>query len=247
MWRAGCSWRLRAMTLRARKRQGVAVGGAAPNRQPKTPAPVVRLWPWHAKRAPQALGLRPKTPATHSVQRREQEPRRRGTGSECAAPGPAGKAAGAWQGWKTDSRDLHQFPWACSRVPTCPIRAVSLHGRRAVASRGRAAYQMSCSEVSSFTMRLSRGDRPVLAPEYAVNAPLEAMAEPISYTRASSYKAATDGLGICCPLAVLFPQHVTAGSAAAAGQAKAHVQWRLGHSQCVLCREVRSLWSRESV
>lgn len=109
------------------------------------------------------------------------------------------------QGGKTDSRDLHQVPWACLRVPTCEQERLASVAGRAVASRGRAAHQMSCSEDDSFTMRLSRGDRPVFAPEYAVNAPLEAMAEPISYTRASSYKAATDGLGICCPLVVLFP------------------------------------------
>ena len=41
-------------------------------------------------------------------------------------------------------------------------------------------HQISFSELSSLTIRLSRGDRPVLAPEYAVNAPLEVMAEPVS-------------------------------------------------------------------
>ena len=57
-------------------------------------------------------------------------------------------------------------------------------------------HQTSLSDDSSFTIRLSRGERPVLAPEYAVSAPVEVMAEPVSYTRASSYKAATDGLAI---------------------------------------------------
>ena len=45
-------------------------------------------------------------------------------------------------------------------------------------------------------MRLSKGERPVFAPENAVNAPVEVMAEPVSYTRASSYSAGTEGLAI---------------------------------------------------
>lgn len=57
-------------------------------------------------------------------------------------------------------------------------------------------HQTSFSEPSSLTMRLSRGERPVLAPEYAVKAPVEVMAEPVSYTKASSYNAATEGLAI---------------------------------------------------
>jgi hypothetical protein len=55
---------------------------------------------------------------------------------------------------------------------------------------------MFFSEPGSLTMRLSSGERPVLAPEYAVSAPVEVMAEPVSYTKASSYRAATDGLPI---------------------------------------------------
>ena len=57
-------------------------------------------------------------------------------------------------------------------------------------------HHTSFSDPSSFTIRLSRGERPVLAPEYAVKAPVEVMAEPVSYTKASSYKAATEGLAI---------------------------------------------------
>lgn len=57
-------------------------------------------------------------------------------------------------------------------------------------------HQTSFSEPSSLTIRLSRGERPVLAPEYAVKAPVEVMAEPVSYTKASSYNAATEGLTI---------------------------------------------------
>ena len=57
-------------------------------------------------------------------------------------------------------------------------------------------HQTSFSEPSSLTIRLSRGERPVLAPEYAVKAPVEVMAEPVSYTKASSYNAATDGFAI---------------------------------------------------
>lgn len=41
-------------------------------------------------------------------------------------------------------------------------------------------HQISFSEPSSLTIRLSRGERPVLAPEYAVKAPVEVMAEPVS-------------------------------------------------------------------
>lgn len=41
-------------------------------------------------------------------------------------------------------------------------------------------HQISCSEVGSLTMRLSFGERPVLCPEYAVNAPLDVMAVPVS-------------------------------------------------------------------
>lgn len=57
-------------------------------------------------------------------------------------------------------------------------------------------HQTSFSEPSSLTIRLSRGERPVLAPEYAVKAPVEVMAEPVSYTKASSYNAATEGFAI---------------------------------------------------
>lgn len=41
-------------------------------------------------------------------------------------------------------------------------------------------HQTSCSEPGSRTMRLSRGERPVLAPENAVKAPVDVMAEPVS-------------------------------------------------------------------
>ena len=41
-------------------------------------------------------------------------------------------------------------------------------------------HQTSFSEPSSFTTRLSDGDRPVFAPEYADNAPDEVMADPVS-------------------------------------------------------------------
>ena len=47
-------------------------------------------------------------------------------------------------------------------------------------------HQTSFSEPGSRTIRLSCGERPVFAPEYAVRAPVEVMAEPVSYTRASS-------------------------------------------------------------
>jgi hypothetical protein len=41
-------------------------------------------------------------------------------------------------------------------------------------------HQMSFSELGSLTIRLSKGDRPVFAPEYAVRAPVDVMAEPVS-------------------------------------------------------------------
>ena len=41
-------------------------------------------------------------------------------------------------------------------------------------------HQTSFSEPSSLTIRLSEGERPVFAPEYADRAPLEVMAEPVS-------------------------------------------------------------------
>ena len=41
-------------------------------------------------------------------------------------------------------------------------------------------HQTSLSEFSSRTMRLSDGDRPVFAPEYADSAPVDVMAEPVS-------------------------------------------------------------------
>lgn len=47
-------------------------------------------------------------------------------------------------------------------------------------------HHTSLSECSSFTIRLSEGERPVFAPLYAESAPLEVMAEPVSYTKASS-------------------------------------------------------------
>lgn len=47
-------------------------------------------------------------------------------------------------------------------------------------------HQISLSELGSRTIRLSRGERPVFAPEKAVKAPVDVMAEPVSYTSASS-------------------------------------------------------------
>ena len=84
-------------------------------------------------------------------------------------------------------------------------------------------HHTSFSEPGSFTIRLSRGDRPVLVPEYAVNAPVDVMAEPVSYTRASSYSAATEGLPICRN--VSFCKSTDEGE-------KGHEQWRHGRSRC---------------
>ena len=41
-------------------------------------------------------------------------------------------------------------------------------------------HQTSFSELSSLTTRLSEGERPVFAPEYADMAPAEVIAEPVS-------------------------------------------------------------------
>ena len=43
-----------------------------------------------------------------------------------------------------------------------------------------------------------------MAPEYAVKAPVEVMAEPVSYTKASSYNAATEGFAIYEALATVI-------------------------------------------
>ena len=57
-------------------------------------------------------------------------------------------------------------------------------------------HHTSFSEPGSWTIRLSSGERPVFAPENAVNAPVDVIAEPVSYTSASSYNAAIDGFAI---------------------------------------------------
>lgn len=41
-------------------------------------------------------------------------------------------------------------------------------------------HQTSFSELGSLTIRLSSGERPVFAPEKAVKAPVDVMAEPVS-------------------------------------------------------------------
>lgn len=41
-------------------------------------------------------------------------------------------------------------------------------------------HQISFSDDGSLTILLSKGERPVLAPEYAVRAPVDVMAEPVS-------------------------------------------------------------------
>lgn len=41
-------------------------------------------------------------------------------------------------------------------------------------------HQTSFSDSGSLTMRLSSGERPVFAPEYAVSAPVDVMADPVS-------------------------------------------------------------------
>lgn len=41
-------------------------------------------------------------------------------------------------------------------------------------------HQISFSDPGSLTILLSSGERPVFAPEYAVSAPVDVMAEPVS-------------------------------------------------------------------
>ena len=41
-------------------------------------------------------------------------------------------------------------------------------------------HHISLSELGSLTIRLSEGDLPVFAPEYADKAPLDVMADPLS-------------------------------------------------------------------
>lgn len=41
-------------------------------------------------------------------------------------------------------------------------------------------HQISFSDPGSLTILLSNGERPVFAPEYAVRAPVDVMAEPVS-------------------------------------------------------------------
>jgi len=84
-------------------------------------------------------------------------------------------------------------------------------------------HHTSFSEPGSFTIRLSRGERPVLAPEYAVNAPVEVMADPVSYTRASSYRAATEGLPICVAVSALEEGGTWP---------RCYLQWQHGRSRC---------------
>jgi len=54
---------------------------------------------------------------------------------------------------------------------------------------------MSFSDVSSLTIRLSSGDRPVFFPEYAVKAPLSVIAVPVSYTLVSVSRLYTNREG----------------------------------------------------
>jgi hypothetical protein len=50
-------------------------------------------------------------------------------------------------------------------------------------------HHKSSWEESSLTTRLSRGDRPVLAPERVARAPVEVMKDPFSYLIACSYSS----------------------------------------------------------
>ena len=63
--------------------------------------------------------------------------------------------------------------------------AGSIFGREGILTSGviglfTGPHQTSFSELGSFTIRLSEGDRPVFAPEYADSAPDAVMADPVS-------------------------------------------------------------------
>src|SRR5437667_437740 len=60
--------------------------------------------------------------------------------------------------------------------PPVSVSATPLHGIH----RTSQTYQMSFSDVGSLTILLSSGERPVLAPEYAVRAPVDVIADPDS-------------------------------------------------------------------
>ena len=69
-------------------------------------------------------------------------------------------------------------------VPHCRGKSVSIHSS-IPSSRERARTQMSSLDVSSKTIRLSLGERPVFFPEKLMSAPEEARTAP-SYLMASS-------------------------------------------------------------
>ena len=87
---------------------------------------------------------------------------------------------------------------SCGDVCACVLRMATLLGGReegnSTISRHTSGFiglltgphQTFFEDSSSFTIRLSDGDLPVLAPEYADKAPEEVIADPVSYTRASS-------------------------------------------------------------
>lgn len=60
--------------------------------------------------------------------------------------------------------NVHRATWACSRDPTYR-KLVSVCFRASAQPSSNRAYQMSFSDPGSWTIRLSRGERPVLVPE----------------------------------------------------------------------------------
>lgn len=90
-------------------------------------------------------------------------------------------------------------------------------------------HQTCFSEDGSLTIRLSDGERPVLAPEYADSAPEAVIAEPVSYTRASSYRAATPGLATC-GADEFMPAYICTAWLV-------YERLKLGHIRCELSRE----------
>jgi hypothetical protein len=86
---------------------------------------------------------------------------------------------------RTKTKDWKAYLRRHGLVDGSPPMKTILSAKSSRAARIRrtlGAYQMWFSDEGSLTIRLSRGERPVLAPEYAVRAPLEVMAVPVSYT-----------------------------------------------------------------
>jgi hypothetical protein len=75
--------------------------------------------------------------------------------------------------WLVD-RSVYKLDDACGN------KSNGERGREKGREREPYPHQISFSDPGSLTILLSNGERPVFAPEYAVRAPVEVMAEPVS-------------------------------------------------------------------